>query len=639
MCGIAGFAGTTRGDVERAVEAMNRALAHRGPDDEGANYFELPENRWLGLGHRRLSIIDISPAGHQPMLDPATGNALVFNGEIYNFKALRAMLQHKGHAFVSQTDTEVILKGYAEWGTDLFGRLEGMYAVAIYDAAKRKLCLARDPLGIKPLYYFQRRGQILFASEVRTLVQPGCVERRVDRRALAGFLAYGAIQEPLTLFEDVRMAPPGTLLQFDLANPAAPPEATQFWTFPVPGTRPPCTRPEAVEHIRELLDRAVQSHLMSDVPVGVFLSGGLDSAVVAGFATRKHVGAIHTYTVALAEHALLDESKLAEETAHAVGSTHVSIHLSDVDVERLARNWFASIDQPSIDGLNTYIVAASARECGIKVALTGLGGDEIFGGYGQFDTLPRQQRLLRCFAVLPPEWRVRLARMALASKPEYIKRKVEDLVLADPASIMALTLARRRLYSNHSLREFGFEAGPLGLDDVWVDAQHPARGQLPAFAKRDVRSAISTIESLFYMRNTLLRDTDVMGMAHGMELRVPLLDQQLVDFVGKLPGAWRVRAHGVSKPLLAEAAGPILNNPQIARRRKQGFSLPHAAWMRKTLRVEFEGKLDLLKTSGWVVPEKVDHVWQGFLSHSSNASWSRVWALGVLGQIAGITNE
>jgi asparagine synthase (glutamine-hydrolysing) len=613
---------------------MNRALAHRGPDDEGANYFALPENRWLGLGHRRLSIIDLSPAGHQPMLDPATGNALVFNGEIYNFQALRATLQQKGHAFVSQTDTEVILKGYAEWGADLFGRLEGMYAVAIYDAAKRKLCLARDPLGIKPLYISQCRGQILFASEVRALVQPGCVERRVDRRALAGFLAYGCVQEPLTIYEGVRMTPPGTLLQFDLANPAAPPEATQFWQLPVPGKQPPCTRPEAIEHIRELLDRSIQAHLVSDVPVGVFLSGGLDSAVLAAFATRKNAGAIHSYTVALAEHAALDESKWAEETARTVGSTHVSIHLSEQDVLRYAQKWFLAIDQPSIDGLNTFIVAGSARECGIKVALSGLGGDELFGGYGHFATLPRQQRLLRIFASMPLAWRVRLVRMALTKQPDFIKRKAEDLVSADPASILALTRARRRLYSNQSLQDFGFEAGPLALDDVWVDAQHPARGQLPSLAKLNVYAAIGMIDCRFYMRNMLLRDMDVMGMAHGMELRVPLLDQQLVDFVGKLPGSWRVRAHGVNKPLLAEAIAPLLHHPQIARRPKQGFFLPYADWMRGALRSEFEGKIEALKSSGWVAPEKVDNVWQNFLTNSSTPDWSRAWALGVLGHVA-----
>ncbi|MFZ4395606.1 MAG: asparagine synthase (glutamine-hydrolyzing) [Kiritimatiellia bacterium] len=635
MCGIAGFVGVAREEVQHAIEAMNRALAHRGPDDEGANYFALPDNRWLGLGHRRLSIIDLSPAGHQPMLDPATGNALVFNGEIYNFQALRAMLQQKGHTFVSQTDTEVLLKGYAEWGVEVFRRLEGMYAVAIYDAASRKLCLARDPLGIKPLYVFQCRDQILFASEVRALAKSGCFECRVDRRGLAGFLAYGAIQEPLTLYEGVRMLPPGTMLQFDLANPAAQPAKTQFWTFPVSDTRPPCTRPEAVEHIRELLERSVERHLVSDVPVGVFLSGGLDSAVVAAFATRKHVGAIHTYTVALAKHVLLDESAMAEETARAINSTHISIHLSDDDVTRYARNWFSAVDQPSIDGLNTFIVAGAARECGIKVALSGLGGDELFGGYGQFSTLPRQQRLLKLLAVVPSAWRVRLVRLAQARQPEYIRRKVEDMVLANPASILALTLARRRLFSNRSLQEFGFDARELGLDDVWIDAQNPARGQLPPFAKRDVLSAVSTIESLFYMRNTLLRDTDVMGMAHGMELRVPLLDQQLVDFVGKLPGAWRVHDRGVSKPLLAEAVAPVLNKPGIARRVKQGFSLPHAAWMRTTLRAEFENKLENLKSSGWMAPEKVDRVWLDFLESSSDTRWSRVWSLGILGHCVG----
>ena len=241
--------------------------------------------------------------------------------------------------------------------------------------------------------------------------------------------------------------------------------------------------------------------------------------------------------------------------------------------------------------------------------------------------------MLQLLSVLPIARRVRLVRLALANRPEFIKRKAADLVSANASSILALTLARRRLFSNRSLLEFGFDTASLGLDDVWIDAQHPARGQLPPLAKRDMLSAISVIENLFYMRNTLLRDMDVMSMAHGMELRVPLLDQQLVNFVGKLPGSWRVHHHGVCKPLLAEAAAPVLNNFKIARRSKQGFSLPHAAWMRGALREEFEDRLLALKGTGFMDPAKVDRVWQRFLSGTVDAGWSRVWALGVLGRI------
>jgi asparagine synthase (glutamine-hydrolysing) len=626
--------GAAQVDVLRALEAMNRAQAHRGPDDEGVSSFALPGNRWLGLGHRRLSIIDLSPAGHQPMLDAATGNAVVFNGEIYNFRELRAELESRGHAFFSQTDTEVILRGYAAWGPGVFGRLEGMFALAVYDAGARRLCLARDGLGIKPLYVHRRRELLVFASEVRAVLRSGYPERAVDRRALAGFLAYGSVQEPLTIHKDVQMVPPGTLLQFDLANPAAAPMETQFWKFPVPETRPPCSRSDAVEQLRVLLQQSLQRHLISDVPVGVFLSSGLDSAAIAAFATRTHGKAIHTYTVALAGHRELDESENAEATARATGSTHVAIHLAESDVERYARDWFAAMDQPSIDGLNTYIVAGAARECGIKVALSGLGGDELFGGYSHFDTLPRLRRLLQSLAAVPPAWRVRLVRLLLAGQSEIVKRKAEDLVCANPNSILALTLARRRLFSNQGLREFGFEAGELALDDVWVDAEHPARNQLPPFAKRDQVSAISTIESLFYMRNTLLRDTDVMGMAHGMELRVPLLDRRVVNFVGALPGEWRLRRQGVSKPLLADAVASVLDLPSIARRPKQGFTLPYAAWIRGELRGEFERRLAALEASNWLPPPRIRACWHAFRDAGTQTGWSRIWALGVLGQAA-----
>ena len=634
MCGINGIVGTAKTDVGRRVDAMNRALSHRGPDDEGASLFSLANGRWLGLGHRRLSIIDLSASGHQPMLDAGTGHALVFNGEIYNFKALRAILAGKGHVFVSQTDTEVLLRGYAEWGANLVTRLEGMYAFAIYDAIRQRLLLARDPLGIKPLYLCQQQGMLLFASEVRALLQSGVIERRVDRRALAGFLAYGSVQEPLTIQQGVEMISPGTLLQFDLSDLQHPATATKFWSFPQPDRTPPCSRQEAVVQIRELMERSLRTHLVSDVPVGVFLSSGLDSSVLAAFAARRMAGGVHTYTIAMGDDRALDESPLAEETARMIGSTHVAVHLSATDVEKYVRNWFTAVDQPSIDGLNTYIVSAAARECGIKVALSGLGGDELFGGYDHFTTLPRQQRLLQLVAALPPQWRVRMVRALLASRPESIKRKAEDFASINPASILALTLSRRRLFSNRSLQEFGLDAGALGLDEMWMDVQHSASSQLPFLPANDAVSAISMIENLFYMRNTLLRDMDVMGMAHGMELRVPLLDQQLVDFVARLPGEWRTRQHGVSKPLLAEAAGPILGMPEIARRAKMGFSLPLETWMRGTLHESFRVKLALLKDTGWVAPDKVDRIWQYFCTHSTDFGWSRVWALGVLGHLA-----
>jgi len=357
---------------------------------------------------------------------------------------------------------------------------------------------------------------------------------------------------------------------------------------------------------------------------------------VAAFAAHRRPGAMHSYTVALAGHAALDESHAAEAIARQIGTTHISIRLSQGEVEQSARRWFAAVDQPSIDGLNTFIVAGAARQCGIKVVLSGLGGDELFGGYRTFETIPRLKRWLQLLATLPPAWRVRLVRTALARKPEFIQRMAEDLILANPTSLLALLMARRRLFSTRSLREFGFEPGSLALDDVWIDAQQPARGQLPPEAQPDALAEISAIESSFYMRNTLLRDTDVMGMAHGMELRVPLLDQPLVDYVGRLPGAWRVRQHGVNKPLLAEAAANVLRDPEIARRPKHGFCLPHAAWMRGALRAEFEGKLDALKRSGWIDAAMIDRTWQAFHASSLDGGWPRVWALGILGHIAGV---
>lgn len=626
MCGISGFFHPQQELAKSGVNAMTAAQTHRGPDDQGIETFPTPGG-FLALGQRRLAILDLSPAGHQPMLHPESGNWIVFNGEIYNYPTLRRELEASGTRFRSHCDTEAILHAYARWGSAGFDRLHGMFALALYDRAQQTLILARDPLGIKPLYYAVTGDGFAFASELRALTASGLLDREMDRRALAGLLAYGAVQQPLTLYQNARLLEPGTGLRVDLSQPLSrqpTPEPRRFWSFPTPQPAP--TYPDAVDAVRTLLNEAVRSHLLSDVPVGVFLSSGLDSSAIATLSAAASAG-IHTFTVGLDGHPAQDEGPIAAETARQLGVTHHAIALTEADVLIQTRRYLASLDQPTMDGLNTFIIAGAVRECGYKVALSGLGGDELFGGYPSFRQIPRLARWLRWAAVLPAPLRRAGADLLFSTHSKAQRRKARELATTPP-TLPSLYFRRRRLFSDQELTNFGFSTADLGLNAAWLPPESRPEMDL---AGLDPEAVISILESRFYMGNTLLRDADVFGMAHGLEIRVPLLDRALLDTVYALPGRWRTPRGRQNKPLLADAMAHEPRLSAIQHLPKRGFSLPQAAWMAGPLREEFEHRLTVLAAAGLVDPGAVQQVWQDFLVDRTGPTWSRAWLLGGLG--------
>ena len=626
MCGICGIFHPNREVTERGVRAMNAAQAHRGPDDEGMESFTLPGGN-LTLGQRRLAILDLSPAGHQPMTNPNTGDWIVFNGEIYNFPQLRQELAASGARFHSRCDTEVILHAYARWGTACFDRLHGMFALALYDRAYQRLILARDPLGIKPLYYAVNDEAVLFASELRALMVSGLLPMTVDRRALASLLAYGAVPQPLTMYQEVQQLEPGTWLAFDLTMVAGSKQTIQptcFWEFPNP--QPTADRAEAVETLRARLTFAVQSHLMSDVPIGIFLSSGLDSSSVATLAAETSADSLNTFTVSLADHAQMDENLVAVETARLLNVCHHTITLTEAEVLAQTERFLTSVDQPTVDGLNTFIIANVVRRQEMKVALSGLGGDELFGGYSTFYEMPSLVHKLPWLVYVPAGLRSHLAGLLFAGKSKAQCQKARELVTTRP-TLRNLYFRRRRLFSDLEMQSFGLRADDLSLNEDFIPPEAQPDQALP---DDDPQAAISILESRFYMGNMLLRDADVFGMAHGLEIRVPLLDRTLVDYGLTLPGAWRVRQGQINKPLLTDAMAEKLN-PQLRALPKQGFSLPQAAWMAGPLRAKFEYLLQVVKDSNLVADAAVAAVWQDFLADQVGPTWSRAWLLGVLG--------
>jgi len=626
MCGIAGVFCAGRLRAEESLRAMNRRQSHRGPDDQGRETVDVPGGT-LVLGHHRLSILDLSTAGHQPMRNPDTGDWIVYNGEIYNYPQLRRELESAGVSLQTRCDTEVILRGFARWGVRCFDRLHGMFAVALYDKRRQRLILARDHLGIKPLYYAICPHGLAFASEVRALQAGGLTSREIDRRAVAGLLAYGSVPGPLTMYKGVRLLEPGTWGGFDLSRPPGSESALRterYWDFPPP--RRVADRNQAVAEVRSCLQAAARSHLLSDVPVGVFLSSGLDSTAVATLCAAAEPETINTFTVSLADHPEIDESPVARHTARLLGTGHQHVSLSDAEVRRCAQNWLGSLDQPSVDGLNTYIISGAVRRRGMKVALSGLGGDEVFGGYAGFRDIPRLTRWARAAQCIPRSIRAKIAEFSCAGRSKSRRRKAKELA-GTRCELRNIYFRRRRLFSDIEMRTFGFDAAQLDLNEDYlpaeVDPDH-------ALAGLDPEAAVSVLETRFYMGNMLLRDSDVFGMAHALEIRVPFLDRDVVDYVFSLPGKWRVARGGVNKPLLVDAMGGQLR-PELVNLRKRGFSLPYADWMAGPLREQFQHLLQTTGESGAVAPGSVATVWQDFLQDIQGPTWSRAWMLGVLG--------
>lgn len=562
MCGLAGLLGTPWRLQALAAAAMGEALAHRGPDDAGSWSSDPERGNPCTLVHRRLAIQDLSSAGHQPMASACGRWQLVFNGEIYNQHILRRDLERQGHRFRSTSDTEVLLQLLIHNGTAALQRLRGMYAFCLWDNEQQSALLARDPYGIKPLYLWQGPGgQLLFASEVRALLASGLVPRQLDAEALAGFLRCGSLPEPQTLVAGVQSLPPGWLGEWRAGRWQIQPHWRPSYS---PGL--PISHRAQVERTRQALEAAVEAHQISDVPVGLFLSGGLDSASLLAL-TGGH--RLTTLSIGFRE-AAFNEAARAAALARHFGSQHVSLQLKASRAAELLPAFLAAVDQPSIDGFNSYCVSQLAAKQGLKVVLSGLGGDELFGGYPSFRRLPQLLQLHRCLGPARPavaHW--------LARSGQHQRQRLATL-LQGPATPLQGHQCLRSLFSptevESILRHWGLAPGatsttaPLaGLEDA--DPQ-PGTERFPQLA-----DAIAWLESTAYMGQQLLRDSDTYSMAHGLELRIPFVDSELFRELAPLPSASRL-AQG--KRLLQEAVPEV--NQAVPPEAKKAFAFPFNVW-------------------------------------------------------------
>ena len=587
MCGIAAVISSGG----RAQPLDLGCLRHRGPDAQGE--WTSPDRK-IWFGHTRLSIVDLSPTGAQPMHDPASGNVIIFNGEIYNHAKLREELRASGAdvKWIGTSDTETLLVAYRVWGKAMLPRLKGMFAFVIYDAATQGLFVARGPSGIKPLYYTRSRGVLRFSSEARALFDDtGPV---YDSRSVSAYLQWGSCPEDGFIFPRTRILPSGSSMK---VNADTTVETEHYW----PKKAYPLSRGEdAPKRVRKLLETAVEEHLMADVPVASFLSGGIDSSVVTALAARAlGPGRLQTFSVGFSKDEF-DETQIADIVAKKYQTDHHRIELGQEEIVRLVQEAVSRIDAPSQDAINTYIVSKKVAESGIKVALSGLGGDELFGGYPSFRDAPILRRLAGM-----PQWMRRISRGF-----GKIGERIADLPGGD---IMAIAIWRRRLWTDAMLRKAGLPVSPLRT--------------LPSPEFGDDFAKISWAEMSVYMGQTLLRDSDQMSMAVSLELRVPFLDEDLIEYVLSLPALEKTR-YRITKGLLVEACRDLLPE-QVYRRKKMGFALPMDAWMRGPLK-EFKNEgLDEVKRLGLLAPGAVEWIRAEF--EDGKIHWTRIWSLVILG--------
>ena len=623
MCGISGAIGALRpSDVERC-EAMSARLQHRGPDDNGTWTWRVGEGFGAVLCHRRLSIIDLRHIAAEPMVSKATGTTLVFNGEIYNFQAIRAELEAGGAKFLTNGDTEVILHGYDRWGVDIFARLRGMFALVLVDPRNERVVLARDGYGIKPLYWARFAGAegrpaIAFASEGRALVEAGFAERRTSSDRVGQYLWNGFMPGPHTIWTDVQEVPRGSYAVLD--KQYSEPRFERFWNI---GSSFRNGLVIDAEEADRLIAEDVRLHLIADVPLAVFLSGGVDSTAVAA-AAASQAGEVHTISVAFTE-ADADERRFAAAAAKAIGTSHHVVELSASSILADIEDAVGALDQPSFDGINSWFVSREAVRLGFKVALSGAGGDELAGGYSSF------RRVLRAHPLMKMPGSGLAAGLAGAVLRQLRPASKTGQLGQAFGALERMYQTQYALFSTDTLR--GLLSDPPSAPTWGVDREREAM-LAQEIASLPPLQAVTALESEMFLGDRLLRDMDSVSMAHSLEVRVPFVDTVLSDRLAGLSDADRYLPIG-QKQLLRRQSRAVLPENFFSRP-KRGFEFPMDEWIRGPLRSMVEGRLldaNQCAAMGLNAPA-VAAIWQQFLSKPGAIYWTRPWAIFALLQWA-----
>jgi len=608
MCGITGI--INHDQAHQLIRPMTDELSHRGPDASG--YFCRED---VALGHRRLSIIDLSEEANQPFTDASGRYQLVYNGEIYNYQDIK--LELIDYPFQTQSDTEVLLASFLKWGINCLDKFNGMFAFAIWDAHTQELWLARDRLGIKPLYYYYNGGTLIFASEIRALLASGLVPKQIDNEGLVDYLTYGTTHAPKTIVQNVHIIPSGHYAHFQSGQLSI----QSYWDISKPSTIYHEENPQKVrKHIYELLSKAVEKRMISDVPLGAFLSGGIDSSAIVALMAQASHDSINTFSVVFDEKAF-DESPYSQLIAQKFNTHHTPILLKPEDFLQKLPEALDAMDSPSGDGINSYVVSQVTKKAGITVALSGLGGDELFAGYPVFTQWMKLQKFKHLWS-LPLSLRRVLSNILRHSISSHKSDRLTRLI-----NLPSLTLHEgypvfRRLMDDYQLADIQSHS-PANYNAIQNILQPLSQhlSYLPHL------SQISIGEILSYTQNILLKDTDQMSMAHALEVRVPFFDHKLVEYTLQISDSEKYPHY--SKQLLVESLGDLLPS-DIVHRPKMGFVFPWKNWLKNELRSFSQQKINQLKKRNILNPDSLEHLFNSFLANEKNNLWLNIWLLIVL---------
>lgn len=618
MCGIAGiFTADIHCRHTELSRLMVQELRHRGPDFYTAKALD----EFCSLAHSRLKIIDLSDTANQPMFCYQKRLVIVFNGEIYNYKQLKLGLQRvayksadKIYPFQTQSDTEVVLAAYYRWGKECVKYLDGMFAFAIYDTQNKELFLARDRQGKKPLYYIHTNDTFAFASEIRALLQSSLSCRKLDISQLYDYFQYQTNFEPHTLIEDIQLLEAANTLKLSFNHQKKIVlKKNRYWkAIEKTLNKNDLSYEDAQKQVRHLLFSAVEKRLVSDVPLGAFLSGGIDSSAIVAVMKQFFSSQLDTFHVTT-NNVEFSEKKYADTLSEIYKTNHHTIVLKEEEILNLVNEAIHNIDYPTGDGINTYIVSKTTKNAGITVALSGLGGDELFAGYPQFKIISRLHKL----DVMDFSWLRKLFATFIPENLFKFSYRMKILMQAEQLSAHKIFPFYRQIYSGHNI--------PLNLKErqTNLDLNLSKKNLLN---NQHILSYLSLLEMKNYMRHVLLRDTDQMSMAHALEVRAPFLDTELVTFVLSLPDEYKYPSS--PKKLLTDAIGDILPG-DIINRKKMGFVLPFKIWMRKDLKNSCDEKLKKIAAYSFIDANKLVFDWKAY-QNKKHEHWWKFWHLIIL---------
>lgn len=609
MCGINGIWMLNPNQVllSEKITEMNACLKHRGPDAQASFV-----NEHLALGHTRLAIIDLQASSNQPMYSSDGRYVLVFNGEIYNYRELRERLKPE-YNFKTQSDTEVVLALFQKYDLSCLTMLDGMFAFAIYDIHQKRLVLARDRFGVKPLYYYSSPQNFVFSSEMQAIIKSKVSQWNVNRNAISSFLNRQTVLAPETMLQEIKMLEAGKYLILEKGNYKTGLFYSLKEQYQSQIQSVATNRTQVLKTISDLFYKAVEKRLVADVTFGAFLSGGIDSTAVVGAMSKCHTQKINTYSVIFDEQEF-SEAKYARLASQTFGTHHHEIKVNPKELLNIIPEAFKAMNFPSVDGINTYLVSKVTRETGVKMVLSGIGGDELFAGYPSFKRLYALHQKQTWFKI-PYALRKGLANMMPKNQSIQINKILEIMSLKH-YDLPHAHLILRQLFSQEQIQYLSPGAPKIAIDGLRVDSKH-------------ILSAVSYLEHMNYLSPVLLRDTDQMSMAHALEVREPFLDHALVEYALSIPDD--LKYPHTPKQIFVDALPELLPN-EIVNRPKMGFVLPWEMWLRNELHDWVQQNITRLSKRSYFNEVEVLNLWKKFKAEHKSVSWSRIWALVVLEQ-------